>query len=583
MLREPKRRTTLALAILLLLSLGLSLALPACQSDPQEALILDIFDLIDRYYIAKVDRRELTGSALKKLVDYLQAEVRMEAQTEEMKKFLKARENGEELSPTPLEEVSPTPIPTPYDEVKIDVTPTSVAITANGQTFARELPFDKKKLAAVMLDGVRFYQQTLGLKRPLDELLQLALDGMVQALDPHSGFLNLSDYNNLKQDTEGSFGGVGIEIGIRDGFLTVISPMAGTPAERAGLQAMDRIVGIDGVDTTGQSLNWAVLRLRGKIGTPVTMSIKRPGKEDHFDVTIVRDKIEAVATKHEMWPGNVGYVRLIQFNARTSADLDLALAEFSDAPGGLRALVIDLRNNPGGLLEQTVDVADKFLPGGLIVNTIGRGYLQDRERFATGRGRYVDLPLIVLVNSGSASASEIVAGALKDHNRALVMGFQTFGKGSVQSIFELRNETGLRLTTAMYYTPSGASIQAFGITPHVRFNLPADQEEMFSYSESKLEGHLENNHQAKAPTPDFEIDAESVYKYFIDQGWIKEDRANYSDANDFLLVLTKRLLQSDDLSVPGMIDRAKKQLVDVPILPPPEKPVEETATAETPQ
>jgi len=190
LLRRPKRRTTSVIAILLLLGLGLSLALPACRNDPQEALILDIFDLIDRYYIAKVDRRELTGSALKKLVEFLQAEVRMEVQTAEMKKFLKARENGEELSPTPLEETSPTPIPTPYDDVKIDVTPTSVSIVAHGRTFARELPFDKKELAAVLLDGIRFYQQTLNLKRPLDELLQLALDGMVQALDPHSGFLN---------------------------------------------------------------------------------------------------------------------------------------------------------------------------------------------------------------------------------------------------------------------------------------------------------------------------------------------------------------------------------------------------------
>lgn len=578
MLRRPTQRTILIATLILALGLWLSVMLSACRSNPQETLVLDILDLIDRYYIEKIDRRELTGSALKGLVERLQAEVRMEVQTEEVKKFLKARENGEEPSPTPPEETSPTPIPTPYDKITVETTPTSVNISVNGQTFVRELPFDKHKLAGVLLDGIRFYHQTLGLKRSPDELLQLSLDSMVQTLDPHSGFLNLGDYKNLRQDTQGSFGGVGIEIGIRDGFLTVISPIVDTPASRAGLQAMDRIVGIDGVDSTGQTLNWAVQRLRGKIGQPVTMSIKRPGKDDPFDVIIVREKIRAVATKHELWPDNIGYVRIIQFNARTSSDLDLALAEFSATPGGIRALVIDLRNNPGGLLEQTVDIADKFLPGGLIVNTIGRGYLQDRERFATGRGRYIDLPLIVLVNSGSASASEIVAGALKDHNRALVMGFQTFGKGSVQSIFELRNETGLRLTTAMYYTPSGSSIQAYGITPHIRFNLPADQAEMFRYSESKLEGHLKNNYQLKAPTPVFEIDAESVYQHFISKGWIKEDRKTYSDENDFLLALTKRLTKSDDFSLPGMIDRAKRFLADVPPLPPTETPPPAPAT-----
>ncbi|NLH49911.1 MAG: S41 family peptidase [Myxococcales bacterium] len=550
-------------------AIGLSILLgwaAGCHSDPQTAVILDVFDLVERYYVEKVDPREITANALAGLVDHLKKDVQIEVQTEKIKEFLRARDRGEDVTPPVMEETedaSPTPIPTPFDDVKVTVAPTHLRIEGGGQIFDRDLPADKRALARVLLDGVAFCRSALRLKQSPEELQQMALDSMLYKLDPHSGFLELTDYKQLKQETEGSFGGVGIEISMVGGFLTIVSPLEGAPAQQQGLRSKDRITAIDHLETIGQTIDWAVKRIRGKIGTTVVLTIRRPGEDKTFDVTLARTRIEAIAIKSKLLPGRIGHVRVIQFNARTADDLEKALREFSAAPGGLRALILDLRNDPGGLLDQAVAVTDKFLTGGLIVNTIGRGSLEERERYASSRGAWTRVPLVVLVNNGSASASEIVAGALKDHQRGLVVGWQTFGKGSVQSIFELRNEAGLRLTTAMYYTPSGESIQAHGITPHIRFD--SDDPDRDLYSEAKLEGHIDNSNKRPAQQPLLEVNAKNLYDHYLAKGLIKSDAEAFSDDADFLLVFVRKLLdEATDFSIGGLTAQAQAMLDKVP-------------------
>jgi carboxyl-terminal processing protease len=543
---------------------GLAVWCAACATDQHTALVLDVFDLVDRYYIEKVDQRELVGNAFVGLLDRLKADARFQVQSDQIKKILEARERGENVPlPTPPEATA-TPIPTRYDKVVVKINPTQVDLRVGGQIFQRALENDKRRLCRTLLDGIAFLGQTLGLKETPDKLLHMTLDAMVQKLDPHSGFLDLADYNNLMEDTQGTFGGVGIEIGMRAGYLTVIAPIEGGPAARAGVQSKDRIVSIDHVETLGQTLLWAVQRLRGVIGQKVLVTVKRAGAAKPLDFEITRERIQASAIKSKRLPGDIGYIQIIQFNARTSTEMDAALAELHADAGGIRVLVLDVRNNPGGLLDQVVNVADKFLPGGLIVDTIGRGLLQDHERFASGRGRYTQVPMVVIVNGGSASASEILAGALKDHRRALIVGAQTFGKGSVQTIFDLRNDTGLRLTTALYYTPSHTSIQAFGITPNIRFNLPAKDEEAFDMRESVLEGHLKNREQREPPKPEVETDIDPIYKYFVARHWIAASTGEPSDEADFLLAFVKKLLAGSDLSVNVLIERGRQLIAQTP-------------------
>ena len=308
------------------------------------------------------------------------------------------------------------------------------------------------------------------------ELIYGALKGMLDTLEPHSEFMDVDKYTELKKDTEGVFGGVGLVVGVRDDALTVVSPMDGTPAARAGIRPGDRILRIEGVSTEKLGLQEAVKLLRGEPGTEVNITILSPASGTTRDVSLERAIIKVETVKdidgrqeYPVWEGGVGYVRLTQFGEQTSSELEAALKKLSKQ--GMQSLILDLRGNPGGLLDQAVEVCKKFLPRKqLIVSTEGRRP-SDRSEYRTlSNGRYASLPLVVLVNGGSASASEIVAGCLQDttaegKSRALVVGEQTFGKGSVQKVLPLDGGLALRLTTAKYYTPSHKVIHEQGITP----------------------------------------------------------------------------------------------------------------------
>ncbi len=299
------------------------------------------------------------------------------------------------------------------------------------------------------------------------ELVQGAIVGMLKTLDPHSSYMTPDMYKEMQIETKGSFGGLGIEIGIRDGVLTVISPIEDTPAYRAGILAGDKIIKISGESTKDLTLADAVKKMRGKKGTPITITIARESLPSPKDFTIIRDIIKLKSIRSKVLDGGIGYVRISSFQEKTGDDLKKALTAF-EADGNLKnGVILDLRNNPGGLLNQAVMVSDAFVDSGIIVNTDGRLKSSVQPFPAHDKGTFKDFPMIVLVNSGSASASEIVAGALQDHKRALILGEKTFGKGSVQTIITLADNSALRLTTARYYTPSGRSIQAKGIEPDI--------------------------------------------------------------------------------------------------------------------
>ena len=298
------------------------------------------------------------------------------------------------------------------------------------------------------------------------EVITGAINGMLTSLDPHSAYMNAEDFKELQEETHGSFSGIGIEITVKEGFLTVVSPIEDTPAYRAGLMAGDQIIAIDGALTKNMTLLEAVKKLRGKKGSSVTITIHRAGWQETKDFAIVRDEIPLHSVKSMELQPNLFYVRIANFQANTARDLIDAL-HMQQKKGAISGLLLDLRNNPGGLLDQAVEVADVFLDSGVIVSTKGRDAEQDLLFEASVDKEHYRFPIIVLVNSGSASASEIVAGALQDHDRAIILGTVTFGKGSVQTIVPMPNGAGLRLTTAKYYTPSGTSIQATGIKPDI--------------------------------------------------------------------------------------------------------------------
>ncbi len=299
-----------------------------------------------------------------------------------------------------------------------------------------------------------------------DKLIQGAIKGMIASLDPHSSYMTAENFKDLQIETNGSFSGIGIEITIKNGGLVIVSPIEGTPAYQQGLKAGDRIIKINGTYTKDMDMMAAVKLLRGKRGSKVTISIYRRGWPKLRKFTITRDVIPLHSVKSKILEPGYAYLRITSFQAKTTKDTLSALKKLSKQ-GPIKGLILDLRNNPGGLLEQAIGIADIFMDKGIIVSTKGR--LTDQNMvYRAHRGAIsYDFPMIVLINGGSASASEIVAGALQDSRRALILGVQSFGKGSVQTVFPLNNGAGLRLTTARYYTPSGRSIQAQGVTPGI--------------------------------------------------------------------------------------------------------------------
>ena len=298
------------------------------------------------------------------------------------------------------------------------------------------------------------------------KLIESAISGMLQSLDPHSSYLSPDSYKDMQVKTKGTFGGLGIEITMEDGVVKVVSPIDDTPAANAGMKSGDLIIGINGESIRGLSINEAVSQLRGPIGSKVIITVVRDEK-DPFEIEIVRDVIKIRSVRHNIIK-NIGYVRLTTFSDTTTSGMEKSIIEIKKEIGDkFQGLVLDLRNNPGGLLNQSISVADAFLNQGEIVSTQGRKE-DDTSRIFAKKGDIINgKPLIVLINSGSASASEIVAGALKDHSRAIIVGTRSFGKGSVQSIIPLAGNGAMRLTTARYYTPSGISIQAKGIEPDI--------------------------------------------------------------------------------------------------------------------
>ena len=326
------------------------------------------------------------------------------------------------------------------------------------------------------------------------DLVYGAIKGMLNSLDPHSGFMTPEAYKEMQVDTKGEFGGLGIQIGMKDNFLTVIAPIEDTPAYKAEIKAGDKIVKINDETTRDMSLQDAVSKMRGPKGTSVKLTIVREGWTEPKDFTIVRDIIKVKSVKYKVLENGMGYVKLTQFQEQTASDLSDALAKLNDEKVG--SLILDLRNNPGGLLNSAVDVSSQFLPAGKLVVYI-KDKAGEKTEYKTGGNRpsYDNVTMVVLVNQGSASASEIVAGALKDWRRAVILGVQTFGKGSVQSVIPLSDGSGLRLTTARYYTPSGTSIQSKGIVPDIAVKIEAKNgaKEHAVVREKDLDRHLKND------------------------------------------------------------------------------------------
>jgi len=299
------------------------------------------------------------------------------------------------------------------------------------------------------------------------ELIEFALQGMLSSLDPHSGYLNDEGFEDMKVQTRGSFGGLGIEVTMENGLVKVVSPIDDTPAFKAGIKAGDLITHLDGKPVLGLTLNDAVDKMRGKVGTAIEITVRREGTAEPIKFSITRDVIRIKSVRYSIYD-NIGYVRVTTFNAQTAPGLKKAIEDIQKEKGkDLLGYVIDLRNNPGGLLDQAIAVADDFLEKGEIVSTRGRNDEDTKRDNATPGDLANGLPIVVLINGGSASASEIVAGALQDHRRAVLLGTKSFGKGSVQTIISMPGNTAIRLTTARYYTPSGRSIQATGIDPDI--------------------------------------------------------------------------------------------------------------------
>jgi carboxyl-terminal processing protease len=356
------------------------------------------------------------------------------------------------------------------------------------------LPLDELRTFTSVLDAVKQdYVESVEDKA----LLENAIRGMLSNLDPHSSYLDAEAFQDLQIGTSGEFGGLGIEVGQENGFIKVIAPIDDTPAQRAGIQAGDLIIRLDDASVKGMTLSDAITRMRGKPNTSIVLTIMREGVKNPLKIKLVREVIQVKSVKSRLLEPGFGYLRITQFQARTEMNLQEELQALeTQNQGTLKGLILDLRNNPGGVLNGAVDVADDFLDDGVIVQTRGRDQDSEQTFNATTGDLLEKAPMVVLVNGGSASASEIVAGALQDHRRALVLGERTFGKGSVQTILPLGNGAAVKLTTARYYTPNGRSIQAEGIKPDIELKSLKVAEDSVNASlikEADLTGHLQND------------------------------------------------------------------------------------------
>ena len=365
-----------------------------------------------------------------------------------------------------------------------------------------------------------------------DKLMQGAINGMIKSLDPHSVFMTAEMYKELEVETRGSFGGLGIEITILKDVLTVVSPIEDTPAYNAGIKAGDQIIKIDDKSTKDITITEAVKKLRGPRDTKVTITIMREGFSKPKDFIITRSIIKIRAVKSKLYDNQIGYIRIATFQERAVDDVKKALREITAKANPLTGLIIDLRNNPGGLLNQSVEVSDIFLKSGIIVSTRGRAQGTESKAVAKDDGDEPTCPIVILVNEGTASAAEIVSGALQDNGRAVIMGTQTFGKGSVQTVIPMEGGAALKLTTSKYYTPKGRSIQAEGITPDIIVKLirPAEEknatdEQLMRLRERDLQGHIKSIKELEAkpenskqdPTEELKKDAKQETKKDVDE------------------------------------------------------------------
>ena len=361
--------------------------------------------------------------------------------------------------------------------------------TESGDTAPR-LPLDELQLFAQVFDQVRN-----AYVEEIDDrvLLQKAVTGLLGQLDPHSAFLEAESYAELKEHTTGEFGGIGVELGLQHGYVSIVSPIDDTPAARAGLQPGDLILQLDDRSTQGMSLEEAITLMRGDKGSAIKLTIGREGAAKPLVFSIERDLIAIKSVRKEVLEPGFAYLRIAQFQEQTGAEFSRAIAELHKQDPALKGVVIDLRNNPGGLLPASIEVADTLLDSGLIVYTEGRIASANTRANATPGDALPGIPLVVLINEGTASAAEIVAGALKDHRRALIVGTKSFGKGSVQTVLPLQDGRAIKLTTARYFTPSGSSIQADGIQPDIELRRAEvhELEPDFMIKESNLGGHLE--------------------------------------------------------------------------------------------
>lgn len=353
-----------------------------------------------------------------------------------------------------------------------------------------ELPLAELRTFAEVFNQIR-----LGYVEEIDDstLLEFAIEGMLMGLDPHSVYLTKDGYQGLQDATSGEFTGLGLEVGTENGYVKIIAPIDGSPAAEAGLQSGDIILKLDNVPVKGISLNEAIDMMRGPKGSEIVLSIGRPGNSQPFDITLVRNTIKVASVRQRLLEPGYGYIRIAQFQSSTGADVKKSLDKLL-AKGKLKGLVLDLRNNPGGILRASVDVASLFMDEGNVVYTEGRVGGSDKRYDAAPLDATDGAPIVVLINRGSASASEIVAGALQDHSRAVIMGTQSFGKGSVQTVLPMSDSRAIKLTTALYFTPNGRSIQAEGIVPDIlveRATITAYDSTQRT-TEADLSGHLSN-------------------------------------------------------------------------------------------